>query len=108
MRPDHVPHEELRRADVPPADAPWEDIAEFGLTFHAYKVAGSVPRVSRLAAEDLAAWEEGDVLPEDLTRLRLDLFALVRSLGDRPPDPPRAEFARALLDAIRSRVVSGQ
>lgn len=108
MRPEHVPHEELRGADVPPPDAPWRDVAEFGLTFHAYKVAGSVPRVSRLAAEDLAAWEQGATLPDDLTRLRLDLFALVRSLGDREPDRPRAEFARALLEAIRGQVAPGE
>ncbi len=102
MRPDHVPNGELDPSDVPTDDAPWEDVAAFGHTFHAYRVAGSVQRVSRLAAEDADRWQEEGTLPDDLTRLRLDLFATVRRAGD-DPDADTDAWARALVAAIGRR-----
>lgn len=102
---DHVPHERLSVADVPAADAPWEQIAEFGHTFHAYKVAGSVPRVRDLALEDHERFASDGSLPSDLTRLRLDLFATVRAVGlDGRPDPDMERWARALVGAVTDQL----
>lgn len=102
---EHVPDEELGPGDVPVPDAAWSRIAEFGHRFHAYKVAGSVGRVSTLASEDADRWEADGSLPDDLTRLRLDLFATVRAVGlDGAPDADTEAWARALVGAIRRRV----
>lgn len=101
----HVPDDELEPGDVPPSDADWREIAEFGHRFHAYRVAGSVERVSTLASEDADRWEADGTLPSGLTRLRLDLFATVRSVGlDGRPAPGTEEWARALVGAIRRRI----
>lgn len=106
MRPGHVPNDDLSLDDVPDPRAPWEEIAGFAHTFHAYKVAGSVQRVSRLASEDAEAWHAGGGLPDDLTRLRLDLFATLRSLGSQEPDEATERWVRALAEAIREHLRS--
>lgn len=105
--PRHVPDEQLRAADVPPADAPWADVSAFGHTFHAYKVAGSLQRVNDLTLATHDAWVADGTLPEDLTRLRLALFHTVRAVGDGAPDPETERWARALLAAVASRVRPG-
>lgn len=103
MRP-HVPDAALRRADVPPADAPWRDLWSFGHTFHAYKVAGSLQRVSELTLATHDAWAADGTLPPDLTRLRLALFHTVRATGDAPPDEETEAWVRALVAEVRTHV----
>lgn len=106
MRP-HVPDEQLTRASVPRHDAPWRDVVEFGHTFHAYKVAGSVERVGRLTVETHDAWARTGELPDDLTRLRLCLFHTSRAVGlDGEPDPDTEAWCRALVGAIGATVGS--
>lgn len=101
----HIPHAQLTPEAVPAVDAPWPDVSAFGHTFHAYRVAGSVPRVRDLAVADHARYEADGTLPDDLTRLRLDLFATVRAVGvDEEPDPATEAWARALLAAIADQV----
>lgn len=101
----HVPDDQLRPADVPPADAPWPEVSAFGHTFHAYKVAGSLQRVSELTVATHDAWAADGTLPDDLARLRLALFHTVRATGDAEPDDDTARWARELVGAIRARVV---
>lgn len=98
--PRHVPDEQLRPQDVPPTDAPWREVSAFGHTFHAYKVAGSLQRVSELTVATHDAWAEEGILPGDLTRLRLALFHTVRATGDAPPDDDTERWARALVAGI--------
>lgn len=104
MRP-HLPDTALTIDHVPGVDAPWREIVEFGHTFHAYKVAGSVDRVGRLTVETHDAWAESGALPPDLTRLRLCLFHTSRAVGlDGEPDADTERWCRALVGAIRDAV----
>lgn len=100
MRP-HLPDDRLRAADVPPPDAPWDAITEFGHRFHAYKVAGSLARVSQLTVETHDRWQRTGTLPDDRIRLRVALFHTVRAVGlDGTPDPDTERWARALVRHI--------
>lgn len=100
MRP-HVPDTELTAGMIPDPDAPWRELAEFGHRFHAYRVAGSLQRVTRLTVETHDRWVDEGELPEDLSRLRLCLFHTVRAVGlDGDPDPDTDRWARALVGAI--------
>lgn len=106
MRP-HVPDDRLTADAVPPPDAPWRDVVEFGHTFHAYKVAGSLDRVARLTVETHDAWTATGALPDDVTRLRLCLFHSVRAVGlDGDPDPDTEAWCRALVGAIGAQVAT--
>lgn len=100
MRP-HVPDAVLTAEQIPPPDAPWSEIAEFGHRFHAYKVVGSLQRVAAVTLETLQRWEETGELPQDLTRLRVCLFHTVRAVGlEGSPDPETERWARALVGAV--------
>lgn len=97
----HVPDSEITAGMIPAADAAWDDVAEFGHRFHAYKVAGSLQRVAQLTVATHDDWERTGTLPDDLTRLRLCLFHTVRAVGlDGRPDPETDRWARALVAAI--------
>lgn len=105
MRP-HVPDERLEPGDVPAADAPWEQISEFGHGYHAYRVAGSLQRVAELTLAAHDRWEQDGELPEALPRLRLALFHTVRATHGDTPTPETERWARALVGAIGQRVGS--
>ena len=103
MRP-HLPDDDLRPQDVPAADAPWEDIAAFGHRYHAYKVAGSLPRVAALTLQAHDQWVADGTLPTELARLRLVLFHTVRATHGQPPAPETQDWGRALVAAVGSAV----
>ncbi len=100
----HIANADLRAVDVPPSDAPWPEIIRFGHAFHAYRVAGSVQRVSALAADAHDVWTADGPLPADLTKLRVVLFATVRALDNTTPTDDDRDWATALLDAIRAHL----
>ncbi|MBW3619978.1 MAG: hypothetical protein KY461_07020 [Actinobacteria bacterium] len=102
--PRHVPDEELTPGHVPAPDAAWAEVSAFGHTFHAYKVAGSLQRVSDLTLATHDRWLADGDLPDDLTRLRLALFHTVRATGDVAPDEDTEHWARALVTAIGREV----
>lgn len=100
--PAHRPTSALRAGDVPPADAPWDDVVAFGHGFHAYKVVGSLPGAARITDEVRAAHDAGDPLTEDLTRLRTALFVTLRASGHGHGSDGDRAFCRALVESIRS------
>lgn len=104
MRPPHLPDHRLTADTVPPPDAPWEDVVEFGHRYHAYKVAGSLQRVARLTLEAHDRFTDGGEVPAELQRLRLALFHTVRATHGDEPSAETERWARALLDGIRDHV----
>ena len=99
MRP-HLPDADLTPHDVPPVDAPWAAISDFGHRYHAYRVAGSLQRVADLTLQAHDRWSEDGTLPETLPRLRLALFHTVRATHGAAPTGGTEEWARALVGAI--------
>lgn len=102
MRP-HVPNEHLTAAAVPSDDAPLADVVVFAHSFHAYKVAGSVERVAGIAARAHATWTTDGTVPDDLTTLRVVLFATVRAQA-HDTGATDESWLRALTAAIRGCV----
>lgn len=103
MRP-HVPDAQLHPDDVPAPDAPWERVVEFGHGYHAYRVAGSLQRVTELTVAAHEQWERDGSLPEALPRLRLALFHTVRATHGSEPSAATEQWARALVAAIAERL----
>ena len=104
MRPAHLPDGALTADDVPATDAPWAEVVEFGHRYHAYRVAGSLQRVSALTLEAHERWEQDGTLPDGLSHLRLALFHTVRATQGQTPDPATEGWARALVSAIDAHV----
>lgn len=113
MRADHLPDDRLTVADVPAPDDPLPALLRFGHGYHAYKVAGSLPRVGAIAVELHDQWRErggeaDDHLDAPLPRLRIALFHTVRAL-DHGADRDTAEddatrWVRVLVRSIRARL----
>lgn len=104
MRPPHLPDHRLAPDDVPAPDAPWEDVADFGHRYHAYKVAGSLQRVAQLTLEAHDHFTRTREVPDGLARVRLALFHTVRATHGDAPSEETERWARALLDAVRDHV----
>ncbi len=97
MREPHLADADLDAASVPPADAPLPVLLRFGHRYHAYRVAGSLPRVAEVALALHDEWErehdatQDAVLDAPLPQLRIALFHTVRALdhagvGTAPDD----------------------
>lgn len=86
MREPHLADADLDAASVPPADAPLPVLLRFGHRYHAYRVAGSLPRVAEVALGLHDRWERDHgaapdaVLDAALPQLRIALFHTVRAL----------------------------
>ena len=107
MRQPHLPDAALTPADVPSADAAVDELLAFGHRYHAYKVAGSLPRVSTIAVElhdvwtrDLGARADA-VVDAPLPRLRIALFHTARA-SDHTPDALDDETVSWLRVLVRS------
>jgi len=101
----HVPDDELRAADVPGADADWDALNRFALTFHGYTYWGDFLACSDVAVRANRHDRETGELPEVLTELRTMLFchasAVRNNMGPRDED---VAHARRLCEAIRRRL----
>lgn len=92
-----IANAELTLADVPAAEADWETIQRFALTFDGYAASGS----SDKCAEVANARRHGS-----LTELRTCLFfeqRRWRHFGE-DPDAEAMQYIRDVLGKIRSRV----
>ena len=114
MRPSHLPDGDLTAADVPHADDPVAELLAFGHRFHAYRVAGSLPRVARIAVEVHDRWIDEHaaapeaVLDEPLQRLRIALFHTARAAtgggAEGEPDDETTEWLRVLVRSVGARL----
>ena len=97
---DHLPNSTLRLADIPAADAPWEDIWRFAATFQGFKHWGSFKACAQIANEPRHT---------TLTDLRTCLFFECQRWHHYGADPDeRAEpYMRGLVAEITRRVASG-
>ena len=102
-------HRTLTEESIPRPDAPWmPDIAQFALTFDGYKALGDP--AGDMANATRRGWNENGVLPHDLIDLRSCLFfeqRRYRHFGWNP-DEDAMRYIRALIEAIRERVVEAE
>jgi hypothetical protein len=95
-----IENADLRLDDVPLADAPWDTIQEFALSFNAYDYHGSFERCA-----DIAIRRD----PQNLTELRTCLFMQQRASRhcDEDPSAEMLSSIGSLLDAIREKASTG-
>jgi hypothetical protein len=99
-----VPNGMLSVEDVPRAEAPWESVEEFALTYDGYAYWSDI---SELASRTVRTWTHDGTMPEDLDSLRGCLFYEARRwhhFGEEP-DGRAEHYLRALVDAIARAVV---
>lgn len=93
MPPAPIPHDALRRRDVPPATADWPTIWAFALTFDGFQAHGSFDACAAIANE---------MRPATLGDLRTCLFfeqRRWRHYGD-DPDEEAGPYIRSLVQRI--------
>ena len=95
-----ITNDKLRLSDVPAADANWDRLAEFALSFNGYEILGSFE-----ACAAIANGRKHDTL----TNLRACLFFEQRRwhhFGEAP-DREGIAYIRGLIEDIRHKVGSG-
>ncbi|MBI4410188.1 MAG: hypothetical protein HY561_10800 [Gemmatimonadetes bacterium] len=104
-----MPNAQLRLQDLPAPDADWHEHAAFAHSFFAYEHWGSFGAAAVLANRAAKRFREEGVLPSTLSELRTCLFfEHRRAVHQGGPSEEARVYARALLEAIHSRVRTGQ
>jgi hypothetical protein len=101
MLVEEIPNEALKLSDIPPADAPFDAVENFGYTFNAFKRLGSFQTCAAIANEPRHG---------TLTELRTCLFFEQRRwhhFGDTP-DEEAQEYQRSLVEKIRAKVEANE
>ena len=104
-----VPNTELQGYLLPHPGASWGEISGFAHTLNGYERWGSFEKCSEIANEILEEYKTSGDLPNNLTNLRTCLFFEARRWRHYgyEPDEEAMHYIRALLEAIRACVQSG-
>ena len=96
MLPNYIPNRELRAEKLPPADADWDAIQRFALTFDGYKRWGDAEKCGEIANARRHS---------TMTELRTCLFFEQRRWRHFGAEPDEASMAyiREVLEQIRAR-----
>jgi hypothetical protein len=102
----HIPNNELRLEDIPPAEAGWEAHVDLAHSFFGYDQLGS--SLMGLANAAASRYRHEGALPSTLTELRACLFFEYRRAVHygAPTDDMRA-YTKAMVAAIRHKVERG-
>lgn len=99
MVSNEIGNAELSVGDIPSFKETWPRIEPFALTFDGYQYWGSIEKCAEIASKP----------PGTLTHLRTCLFFEARRWAHQgnQPDPQAMKRIRALLFAIKEKVISG-
>jgi hypothetical protein len=95
---------------LPASDAPWSEINLFASTLNGYEVHGPSPHeLMDFAGPVRQRFEASGELPDDLTDLRVTLFAEQRRdhFSDSSSQPETMRYVHAIVEAIRRAVAQG-
>ncbi|MFZ1101793.1 MAG: hypothetical protein WAN86_02790 [Hyphomicrobiaceae bacterium] len=94
-----IPDGTLKLADIPRADADWDEIGEFALTYNGYKASGSF----EACAEVADAQRHGS-----LAELRVCLFFEKQRWHHfgRDPDEEAMAYIRSIVEKVRVHVAA--
>ena len=103
-----IANSELMNNIIPPRRAGWKKIQPFALTFNGYAHWGSFKRCREVAEHGVKLYRGQRPLDQTLTDLRTCLFFEARRWKHYEKDPSKKgmEYIRALVEAIRLRVVA--
>jgi hypothetical protein len=105
-----IGNEQLKVGDVPPADANWQTIGRFALSFDGYESSGSFRNCAEIGEKWAQAFLAAGALPDSLTELRTCLFFEQRRWRHYgfDPDEQARSYLGALLEGIREKVRAGE
>lgn len=105
-----IANADLELSDVPPADANWQTIGRFALSFDGYESSGSFGKCAEIGNKCAQAFLTTGALPHSLTELRTCLFFEQRRWRHYgfDPDEQARTYLGALLDGIREKVRAGE
>lgn len=98
-----IANSDLSEQDLPSANARWDNIWKFALSFNGYKYSN---KCGELANKAVAAFREDKSLPRSLSDLRACLFFEQRRwhhFGEEP-DIETMVYIHALIEVIREKV----
>ncbi len=108
---DEIANSNLTGKDIPPPNAEYCGVIDrFALSFDGYSYWGSFEKCAEIGNASAENWKEKKVLPNSLTELRTCLFFEQRRWRhfDKHPDSETIDYIHVLVDAIRSKVQSGE
>ena len=108
--PREIANADLTEQDMPSPTAQWPQIGRFALTFDGYSYWGTFDKCAEISNRWEEAYAERQALPDSLTDLRTCLFFEQRHWRHYgwDPDEQAMRYIRALLEAIRSRVLASE
>ena len=100
-----ISNNDLTFESIPEADAAYEDISRFALTFNGYEYSDQCAEISNIYEK---AFQKDGSLPKTLSELRMCLFFEQRRWRhfDELPDQQAMKYIYALVEAIRSAIIS--
>jgi hypothetical protein len=105
-----IPNSQLIENDIPSSRASWNKILPFAQTFNGTEHWGSFEKCREIAKQGIALFRSGQQLSQSLTDLRTCLFYEARRWQhlEKSPNKKGMEYIRALVEAIRVRVLARQ
>lgn len=105
-----IPNSQLFENDVPSSRAAWSKILPFAQTFDGYEYWGNFEKCQQIAKQGIALFRSDQQLSQSLTDLRTCLFYEARRWNhlEKNPNKRGMEYIRALIEAIRVRVLARQ
>ena len=103
-----IPNAHLIEKDIPSRRASWNKIVPFAMTFNGYKHWGTFKKCREVARQGAELFRTKQELPKSLIDLRTCLFYEARRLNhfEKKPSKNGMEYIRALVEAIRVRVLA--
>jgi hypothetical protein len=101
-----IANEDLTAELLPAPGAPWDELVFFAGTLNGYDILGDTEALQAFAEPIYERYRDTGELPDDLTELRLALFAEQRRdhFTDSASSPEVLAYIHALVEAIRAAV----
>jgi hypothetical protein len=105
-----IPNSELLEKDIPAQNAAWSKILPFAESFNGSEHWGTFEKCREIAKQGITLFRSDQQLSQSLTDLRTCLFYEARRWNhlEKNPNKKGMEYIRALVEAIRVRVLARQ
>lgn len=105
-----IPNTQLLENHIPSSHAAWSKILPFAESFDGTEYWGTFEKCREIAKQGIALFRSNQQLSQSLTDLRTCLFYEARRWNhlEKAPNKKGMEYIRALVEAIRVRVLARQ
>jgi hypothetical protein len=105
-----IPNFQLLETDIPSNSATWSKLLPFAESFDGVEQWGTFEKCREIAKQGIALFRSNQQLSQSLTDLRTCLYYEARRWNhlEKTPNKRGMEYIRALIEAIRVRVLARQ